>query len=378
MGKRHTYEYIYNYFKEQGCELLSKEYINNKLPLDYICNCGNKSKIRFDKFIKTRKCKKCSFKILSDLNRFDYNYVKEYFESQGCVLLSKEYVNCLEPLDYICNCGRQSKTYFSNFKNGRRCRKCGRKKVAEQLKLDYEYVYNYFKEHGCQLLSKEYINYSQMLEFICSCGNHAFVSFSSFKQQGSNCSKCGDLKKAEKLKYSYSFVTSYFKSQGCKLISKEYINSHHYLEYICTCGNKSKIKFYKFMQGQRCANCAESHGERKIRDICELKNIPHDKQYTFDDLRGINGGLLRFDVSIFCDNEKIKLRMLIEFDGIQHYKWIKGWMTKKEFETLQIHDTRKNEYCDKHNIILVRIPYWDFDNIEEILEQHLNLLEVVV
>ena len=39
----------------------------------------------------------------------------------------------------------------------------------------------------------------------------------------------------------------------------------------------------------------------------------------------------------------------------------------KYFLRTQIHDKIKNEYCLTKNIKLIRIPYTDFDKIEEIL-----------
>ena len=47
MGKKLTYEEVYIYFKEQGCELLEKEYKNTDTPVEYRCECGNISKISF-------------------------------------------------------------------------------------------------------------------------------------------------------------------------------------------------------------------------------------------------------------------------------------------------------------------------------------------
>ena len=40
-----------------------------------------------------------------------------------------------------------------------------------------------------------------------------------------------------------------------------------------------------------------------------------------------------------------------------------------EYKTLKIHDKRKDEYAKKHGWKLIRIPYWEFDNIENILEK---------
>ena len=36
-----------------------------------------------------------------------------------------------------------------------------------------------------------------------------------------------------------------------------------------------------------------------------------------------------------------------------------------------MNDSIKREYAKKHNIELLEIPYWDFDNIEQILESRL-------
>ncbi len=60
MSKKHTIEYISRYFKEQGCELLEKEYKNTRTKMRYKCNCGNISKTRFYNFKQGKRCRKCS------------------------------------------------------------------------------------------------------------------------------------------------------------------------------------------------------------------------------------------------------------------------------------------------------------------------------
>ena len=40
--------------------------------------------------------------------------------------------------------------------------------------------------------------------------------------------------------------------------------------------------------------------------------------------------------------------------------------------SVQYHDKLKNKYCKKNNIPLIRIPYWQFDKIEQILDKWLN------
>ena len=39
------------------------------------------------------------------------------------------------------------------------------------------------------------------------------------------------------------------------------------------------------------------------------------------------------------------------------------------YEILKNHDKIKFDYCQDHNIPLIIIPYWDYDNIETILQK---------
>lgn len=158
---------------------------------------------------------------------------------------------------------------------------------------------------------------------------------------------------------------------------EEYLpSSNAYIWWICKeCGFEwnTHLTIRTRINGSGCPKCNKSKGEKQLNIILTKHNISHDSQYTFDNLVGVGGGLLKFDVSIFWDKDQIQLRMLIEYDGRQHFEWIEGWMTQAEFETIQIHDELKNQYCKNNNIKLIRIPYWDFDNIEEILQKELNI-----
>ncbi len=93
MGKKFTFEYVYKYFKEQGCELLEEEYINSGTKMKYRCNCGNVRKITFASFKKGHRCKECGIVKSAKNKRFTINKVKKIFEDGGCELLGEEYIN---------------------------------------------------------------------------------------------------------------------------------------------------------------------------------------------------------------------------------------------------------------------------------------------
>ena len=58
-----------------------------------------------------------------------------------------------------------------------------------------------------------------------------------------------------------------------------------------------------------------------------------------------------------CDNKILLPKQVIESFG----------KDLDTFISIKIRDTIKNIYCDKNNLNLIRIPYWEINNIEEIL-----------
>ena len=100
-----------------------------------------------------------------------------------------------------------------------------------------------------------------------------------------------------------------------------------------------------------------SRAEIKIEDILRRAGINFKEEYSFSDLIGQNGHALRFDFAVFDDNDD--LEFLIEYQGIQHYKPKSVFGGMSGLRKQQFYDMQKREYCKKHNIKLILIPYWD-------------------
>lgn len=67
--------------------------------------------------------------------------------------------------------------------------------------------------------------------------------------------------------------------------------------------------------------------------------------------------------------------MIIEYDGIQHFKPVYAYHIENPeayLELVKRHDEIKNKYCRDNNIKLIRIPYTDYNLIETILDKVLN------
>ena len=100
-----------------------------------------------------------------------------------------------------------------------------------------------------------------------------------------------------------------------------------------------------------------SRGEIKICDILDEAGITYQEEYSFPDLVAESGRPLRFDFAIFDDEGN--LDFLLEYQGIQHYVAKSKFGGAKGLYQQKYNDKMKRDYCQKHNIKLVCIPYWD-------------------
>lgn len=100
-----------------------------------------------------------------------------------------------------------------------------------------------------------------------------------------------------------------------------------------------------------------SRGEIKICDILTEAGVSFTEEYSFSDLVSNTGTVLRFDFAVFSDDGE--LDFLIEFQGIQHFEPKSKFGGISGLKKQQYNDMLKREYCRKHNIPLVIIPYFD-------------------
>jgi hypothetical protein len=100
-----------------------------------------------------------------------------------------------------------------------------------------------------------------------------------------------------------------------------------------------------------------SRGEIKIEEILQASGLTFEEEYSFSDLYSSNGRPLRFDFAVFDDDGN--LMFLIEYQGIQHYIAKSKFGGNSGLKKQQYNDLMKREYCRKHNLILIAIPYTD-------------------
>jgi very-short-patch-repair endonuclease len=112
------------------------------------------------------------------------------------------------------------------------------------------------------------------------------------------------------------------------------------------------------LRGQGCPDCAnlvrsnlqKSKGELIIESYLNNRNIEYVPQKTFEGCKFKQ--LLRFDFYL------PKLKMLIEYDGDQHYKFSKKFHGNLEtFKLSQAKDKIKDKFSNKNGLKLVRIRF---------------------
>lgn len=181
--------------------------------------------------------------------KLSYEYIKKEFEKEGYKLLVTEYINSYRKLKYMCPKGHRHSISWSSFRRGHGCPYC-----VGQGKLTIKFIKAEFEKEGCRLLTKEYKNSKQKLEYVCSKGHKHNISWSNWKK-GQRCSYCSG-----KAKKTIEFIKEEFRKEGYKLVSEIYINAKQKLEYICPNKHEHEITWSDWKSGKRCGICKKFSG----------------------------------------------------------------------------------------------------------------------
>ncbi len=209
----------------------------------------------------------------------------------------------------------------------------------------------------------EYLSDKLKIKIKCIKCNNIFEQTPNSHLRGHGCKICFDnvkrftteefIMKSKKIhgnKYNYSLV--------------KYITSKIKVKILCnTCNNIFEQNASRHLCGSGCPRCNESKGENRVAKYLTENNISFIPQKTFKNLRDIRPLIPDF----YLDD----LNLLIEYDGEFHYKPLIGStpeIKQKNLEIQQRRDKIKTEWAKANNIPLLRIPYWDFDRIEELIE----------
>ena len=186
----------------------------------------------------------------------------------------------------------------------------------------------------------------------CDCEKKTILYVSKTDLENNHTTSCGCARR----KYKIGDIIS--NKQIIGYIGSKNNNGHYYYKVKCLlCGREYEALGQTLEKTIGCG-CQKSIGEFNIIQILQQNNIKYYKEYCFPN------SLLRFDFALLDKDNNIY--RLIEFDGEQHYEQnIKnsGWNTYEKYQYTLKNDLKKNQIAKDNNIPLVRIPYWERDNI---------------
>ena len=222
--------------------------------------------------------------------------------------------------------------------------------------------------HQNNKIEGKYINHQSKLDCQCLLDGYRWSTTGHSLMQGHGCKKCaGTLKKTQE-----EYIKEAHEKNKNVTIIGEYKGANKKILCKCNkCGNEWFANTSSILYGSRCPICFVSKGETKIVEFLNNNKIEYIPQKTFENCS--------YKISLRFDFYIPHLNLCIEYQGHQHYEPVdfsgKGmqWANEK-FKEGQEKDNIKRNYCNNNNIKLLEIPYWDYENIEEILSRELGLL----
>lgn len=223
----------------------------------------------------------------------------------------------------------------------------------------------------------EYKGNEKSIKCRCNICNHEWITQPKVLiTNKAGCPKCGkkkaiknETKSKEQFVYEMSLINSDIKILG------DYINTHTKIKCECKICNNIWHGFPANLLNKSagCPKCNISNGEKLLLESLKKLNINFIPQYPIND--GIHKKPLRFDAFDFKNN------IAYEYNGEQHYYPVdfagKGeeW-ANKQFNLTQERDISKINYCCQNNIKLIIIPYWQKNDMVEVISK-LNKEEII-
>jgi len=301
-----------------------------------------------------------------------YEFVKQFLLERNIELLEKEYKSNKQKLECKCGkCGHVWNPRFNNVKDSDRgCPAC-----VGVAKHTYEEVKQICIEKRIEVLEEYSGVYTKMK---CKCMKCSYTwepTFSSIKNKNYGCPKCYG-----NAKFTHEEVNKFLFERDIELLESEYKNS--WTKMKCRCMKCDNVWYPRFddikNKGVGCSFCNKPGKSQKqlFEIIKELySKTEYELYYNYkgiDWLVSFKGRKMESD--IFIANKQTGKKIIIEYDGEQHFIGGTGYY-KNKLETIQQRDRLKDNLISEHPDEIqhfIRIPYWETitkENIKRILQE---------
>ena len=358
-------------------DYIKVDYHSINSPVEIICPIHGRFTQKPSSHLNGHDCYECGkIKNKEPITHTKDNVINRFFDVHGYKYdYSKvDYINANTDIIIICpEHGEFQMKPSVHYREKRGCVKCKPNPLYGKLyhnRRTEKWISNIKSVWGNDYFDfseTEYINTRTNINVKCNKHQESFHTKPMILSSGKGgCYKCIEerYRKKHKEKMTPTFIKKASKIHGnyydYSLV--DYHNSQTPVKIICPIhGIFEQLPNCHINEKCGCQMCSASSGERRIAGFLNQNDI----DYTFNKFIKIDNCNYYFD--FFLNN----LNIAIEFDGKQHFKPIKFYGGKDGYlETIRRDDV-KNRYCQSKEIKMIRIPYYDFDNIENILENAL-------
>lgn len=245
--------------------------------------------------------------------------------------------------------------YVKNKSRTNECARCGKNFTAKNKSKKY-------CSETCKYTKKE-----------CLLCGKVFMAINADRKYCSNRCVTESSKKSNE-----EFMEEFFRIHKNNIVPLElYKGSDYFLKTKCLhCGKEmsKRSRFYIGSYKTGCQFCGnKSKGEAIIEEYLKNNKYSYRRQFPIENEKG--NCSLRYDFMA-----EIKgVNILIEYDGEDHFEVIGRSkdmdINKRKFEERKQNDRQKDKYSKDNNILLIRIPYWEFNNIGYILDKMIEYIE---
>jgi very-short-patch-repair endonuclease len=314
-------------------------YINSQTKITLKCNiCENTFEQLANGHLQGCGCKQCASKLIGDKSRKtndqfileaenihkDENNIPIYDYSMV------EYKTCHKKVIIICKIHGQFEQVPSQHLSGRGCINCGIIKAAKkQTFTKEEFIQKAKEKHGTKFDYSQinYINSQTKITLKCNICDYIFEQVPNSHLQGYGCDKCAHMINHENQKLTKEEITI----RGKKAHGDKF--DYSLVSYINT---KTPIK----IKCNKCNNVFEQLVDNHMKQNkgCPICDCRITEKILYDYLKSLYPNIIKEFKQKWCKSKKYlpfdncipELNIIIELDGLQHFKQVMNWKSPEE------------------------------------------------
>lgn len=315
---------------------------------------------------------------IANRDGFD-SFIKKAIDVHGNKYSYKnvDYVDSKTKVEIICpKHGAYMQTPVAHI-SGHGCPICGLETIKQKGLFSQKEVIEKFREVHGNRYDYSRVKYKGLftkVEIICKEHGAFFQQPSTHIHQGCGCPECrrikiGMLRKQTKEEFVEKARLVHGNKYDYSLVAEESLSIDK-IPIICPEHGLFMQEKNNHLRGHGCPHCPKStisKGEDYVANVLNKINIDYIPQYKI-----VNDNLFCLNKHFYVDFYIPSAKIIIEYNGEQHYKATRHFGGEKKLHDRQERDMALRQYCREHGIKLIEIPYWDFDKIETIITNKLK------